>query len=98
MEQKDRKKWIWAKLAVKQRLRGPTCVSPQGDSGVADWEEEMPQASEGKPSGGVAQTWAHAVPCSCPCSLAFSWQSAWGNMVDSSVLLLFICPYLRSKC
>lgn len=41
MEQKDRKKWIWAKLAVKQRLRGPACVSSQGDSGVSDQEEEI---------------------------------------------------------
>lgn len=56
MEQKDRKKWIWAKLAVKQRLRGPALVLPQGDSGVSDQEEEMPKASEGKPNGGVAQT------------------------------------------
>lgn len=27
----------------------------------------------------------------------FPWQSAWGNVVDSSVLPLFICLYLRSK-
>lgn len=42
--------------AVKQKLRGPACVLPQGDSGVSDQEEEMPKASEGKPDGGVVQT------------------------------------------
>lgn len=29
VEQKDRKKWMWAKIAVKQRLRGPALVFPQ---------------------------------------------------------------------
>lgn len=56
MEQKDRKKWIWAKLAVMQRLRGPACVLPQSDSGISDQEGEMAKASEGKPDRGVAQS------------------------------------------
>lgn len=93
-----RQKGIGAKLAVKQRPRGLAWVSPQDVSDVSDQKEEMSKASKRKRSGGVALTRAHAMLCSCPRPLAFCWQSAWGNAVDSSVLPQFICPQLRHKC